>query len=118
MTSQKTPLYHEDDHAFLGFLVKDTAGWVALTIFGYTMVRTATKEEAENFIHQHGREFLSGIWQYYDAGDNDWYSCTIKDANQHLVTIIRTNALGLQDRETYKQVILKDPTDEQLIKSA
>lgn len=113
----KIPLYREDDDAFLGVLVKDATSWQVQTIFGYTIGRATSREEAEKIAHRQGIDYLKGIWQYYDKEENDWFSCTISDASEHRVTVIRTNDLGHQSPETYKFVILKDPDENILIKS-
>lgn len=114
----KTPLYHPDTHEFLGILAKDTTGWTAQTIFGYTIARTTTRNDAEVIIREQGLMYLMGIWQYYDKDDHDWFPCVIKEAYEHKVTVIRTNAMGVQDADSYKYVILNNPTEQTLIKSS
>lgn len=117
MILSKTPLNHPDDDAFLGFVVQDAAGWQAQTIFGYTIARVESQQDAESALREQGLKYLTGVWQYYDKEDYDWYPCILKEANEHHVTVIRTNALGFQDPDDYKMVTLKDPTDQVLIKS-
>lgn len=114
----KTPIYSEEEHEFLGNLVKDSTSWLAQTIFGYTMARTDTKEEALEIIRTKGLSYLMGTWQYYDKDDHDWFPCVIQEAGEHKVTVIRTNILGYQDPDDYKRVILKDPDENLLIKNS
>lgn len=114
----KTPLYRDEDNEFLGLLVKETTGWSAQTIFGYTIARTETEKEAKEVIFERGLTYLEGVWQYYDKDDHDWFPCVIKEANEHRVTVIRTNVLGYQDPDDFKIVILKEPTDQNLVKSS
>ena len=113
----KTALYRPDDNEFLGFLSKENSGWHAQTIFGYTIARTATQKEAEAILRDQGLGFLNGVWQYYDKEDYDWFPCVIKDAQEHKVTIIRTNYMGYQEPETYKLVSIENPSESLLIKS-
>ncbi len=114
----KTPIHKEDSNEFLGFVVKGSAGWEAQTIFGYVIERTITQEAAENVLHERGLDYLKGVWQYYDKTERDWFPCVLKDETEHRVTVIRTNSLGFQDSEVFKIVILEDPTENILIKSA
>ena len=114
----KTPLYHEENDAFLGNIVQDSTGWQAQTVFGYIIARTLSEKDAEAVLRAEGLTYLSGIWQYYDKEEHDWFPCTIKDANEHIVTVIRTNALGYQDPEVYKLYVIEGPSEENLIKSA
>ena len=113
----KTPLYREDDKLLLGLLVDDTAGWQAQTIFGYTIARAETKNDAVRILHERGPDYLKGVWQYFDTDDRDWYPCIIKQAQEHQVTVIRTNVLGYQDQDAYKHVIIDDPNETNLVKS-
>ncbi len=114
----KTALYRPDDNEFLGYVVEDSTGWQAQTIFGYLVERTLTRQEAEAVLRERGLTFLKGIWQYYDKDDGDWFPCVIKDANKHRVTVIRTNRMGSQNPDDYKLVVLNDPTENVLIKSS
>lgn len=118
MTTQKTPLYHEENNEFIGYLVRDISGWQAQTIFGYTIARTTNESDAEKVIREKGLTYLGGIWQYYDSDDYDWFPCVIKEASEHRVTVTRTNALGYQDPDDFKFFTIEDPTEEKLIKSA
>lgn len=119
MTSEtKTPLHRTDDNEFLGYIVKDSTGWQAQTIFGYLIERTTTRKDAENILREQGLSYLTGIWQYYDKEDGNWFPCVLKEANKHAVTVMRTNYMGYQDPDDFKMVILKEPTENVLIKSS
>lgn len=111
-----TPIYREDDHEHLGYVLRDDVGWQAQTIFGYTITRTETEKEAEQVVRERGLAFLTGMWQYFDKDDKDWFPCVIKEANPTRVIVIRTNVLGYQDPDEYKIVTLMKPTDEVLMK--
>jgi len=112
----KEPLYREDDDELIGFVAQDTTGWQAQTLFGYIIARTEDRVAAERIVNEQGLSFLMGVWNYLDADDRDWHPCVIKEANQHKVTVIRTNEMGYQDPDDYKIAILKAPFDEVLIK--
>lgn len=112
----KRPFHRDEDDEFLGYIVQDATGWQAQTIFGYTIERVETQRAAEKTLLEKGLGFLMGVWQYYDKDDHGWFPCVIKEAQAHRVTIIRTNAMGYQDPDDYKQLILTDPTDQILTK--
>lgn len=114
----KTAIYRKDDDEFLGYVTKDATSWLAQTIFGATIERTASRESAEAVVRERGLGFLMGIWQYFDKADRAWYPCVIQEANEHRVTVIRTNAMGYQEPDTYKKVTLLNPTENTLIKSS
>lgn len=116
--NSKNPFYDEDTNDFLGFIVSDSTGWQVQTIFGYLIARTDTHEEAVRILYKVGLDYLKGIWQYYDTDDKEWFSCVIKKAFEHQVIVNRTNTLGYQDEDNFKQVIIDDPTDSNLVKSS
>lgn len=115
--TQKTPIHREDDGELLGFVTQDSAGWLALTIFGYPITRATDQRGATTILYERGLSFLMGVWQYYDTDDQDWHACVIKEAYEHQVRVIRTNAMGYQDPDDYKQVIIDDPNETNLVKS-
>lgn len=115
--SDRTPLYHVETKELLGFLLQDTTGWQAQTIFGYTIARTKSEDEAKKVLRDQGLSILKGVWHYYDGDDHQWYPCVLHDAQEHRVTVIRTNAMGYQDPETYKMYTIKDPSDNTLVKA-
>lgn len=114
----KTALHRADDNEFLGYIVKDTTGWQAQTIFGYLIERTTTKTAAKKVLEEQGLTYLMGIWQYYDKDEHGWFPCVLKVANKQRVTVIRTNHMGYQDPEDFKIVTLVSPTENTLIKSS
>jgi len=118
MNSNKTPFYRDDDNELLGFLVDDGASWQALTIFGSQITRTTTRKDAANALMEKGLSYLMGVWQYYDEDDRDWFPCVIKEAYEQKVIVNRTNELGYQDSDDYKQVVIEYPTENNFIKSS
>jgi hypothetical protein len=108
----------EDNGELLGFIVQDSVGWEAQTIFGSTIAQASDREAAESIVRQKGLSFLMGVWQYFDEDDHNWHSCILKEANEHRVTVIRTTPMGYQDPDDYKTVIIKDPSETNLIKSS
>lgn len=114
----KEAIHDDEDKVFLGYVVRDNGSWTAQTIFGYIIERTATREAAEQAVHTKGRSYLGGTWQYFDTDEQQWFPCTIKEAHEHRVTVIRTNDMGYQDPESYKLVILKEPKEDRLIKNS
>lgn len=116
MIKNKTPYYDEDTQEFLGFIVTDGSGWQTLTIFGYLIAHAGSQQQAELVLRQQGLSYLKGVWQYYDEEDKDWFYCVIKKAFEQYVTVNRTNALGYQDPEDYKQVVIENPSEITLIK--
>ena len=113
-----TPFHRDDDNELLGFIVDDGNSWQALTIFHYQIARTLTRKEAENILLEKGLTYLMGTWQYFDKDDRDWFPCVIKEAYEHKVIVNRTNELGYQDPDDYKQVLIEAPTENDLIKSS
>jgi len=114
--SEKTPFYREDDNEFLGFLVKDSTGWQAQTIFGHPIARAESRHATEAVLLERGLGFLMGVWQYFDTDDQDWFPCILKEVFEKRVTVIRTNAMGYQDPDDYKLVIINEPTESTLVK--
>jgi hypothetical protein len=113
----KTPMYSEDDDSFLGFIINDGTTWQAVTIFGYLIARTSSLKDAEMVLREEGPTYLKGLWQYFDTDDQDWFPCVIKKAHERMVVLNRTNGLGFQDPEDYKQVVIENPSEINLIKS-
>ena len=114
----KTAFNRAEDNEFLGYVTKDNTSWLAQTIFGYTIERTNTQKEAENILLEKGLGYLLGNWQYFDKDDHDWFPCIIQEAYEHKVIVVRTNALGYQDPDDYKRVILESPDENILIKNS
>lgn len=112
------PIYDEDEKDILGYLIKDLGTWKAQTVFGYTIGRTETKDEALAIIKARGGNYLKGVWQYYDKDDHDWFPCVITKASEALVTVARTNVMGYQEPDIYKLVTLKQPDENILIKNS
>jgi hypothetical protein len=117
LKKNKIPVYSIDDDSFLGFIINDNTTWQVVTIFGYLISRTQTEKEAHAVLQNVGPTYLKGIWQYYDKDDHDWFPCVIKRAFEQRVIVNRTNTLGYQDPDDYKQVVIEDPTENDLIKS-
>ena len=113
----RQPIYDEDKKEIIGYLVKDHSSWDAQTIFGYTITRAETEAAAVAALHNQGRNYLKGVWQYYDKDEHEWHPCTIQSASETLVTVVRTNPMGYQTPESYKLVILKHPDENSLIKN-
>ena len=116
--SRKTPLYNDDDDSFLGFIIDDGSTYEAVTIFGYLISRTTNRRDAEEILKDKGPTYLKGVWQYYDQDDRDWFNCVIKQAFEQRVIVNRTTALGYQDPDDYKQVVIENPTENDLIKAS
>ncbi len=115
---QKYAFHRKDDDEFLGYIVEDTSGWQAQTIFGYTIARTESREDAERILKEQGLMYLTGVWQYFDKEDGDWFPCIIKEAYEHRVIVIRTNEMGYQEPDDGKFVTIQKPTENVLIKSS
>ena len=113
----KTPVIHEDTGEILGYVDKAQAGWRAMTAFGFTIARTESADEAESVVRTEGQKILQGTWRYYDETERDWFPCIIKEVYENRVVVVRTNELGFQDAEHYKRVVIKDPSEEKLLKS-
>lgn len=111
------PIFDDDEKEALGYLAKDSISWKAQTVFGYVITRTETEDEAIAVIRKQGLTYLKGVWQYYDKDDHDWYPCIIQSASETLVKVTRTNAMGYQEPDTFKVVLLKNPDENSLIKN-
>jgi hypothetical protein len=114
---EKYALYRDDDHEFLGYVEQDAIGWQAQTIFGYLIERTTSQQDAERALQEKGLAYLTGVWQYFDPDEKQWFSCVIKEANQYRVTVVRTSQFGYHDPELHKVVILEAPTENELVKA-
>lgn len=112
----KFPINRADDHELLGYVVKDQNSWQAQTIFGATIERTTSKEAAEKVLKSRGLAFLGGVWQYLDSSDKEWHTCVIVEAYETQVKVMRTNAMGYEDPDDRKHVIIKHPSETNLIK--
>lgn len=112
----KTPIYNEDTHELHGYLVQDITGWQAQTVFGYTIERTASQQDAERVLRERGLSYTKGVWNYLDPDEREWFPCVISEAQEQRVTVIRTNELGYQEPELYKMVMLKLPSEDVLVK--
>ncbi len=112
----KESFYREDDDELLGIIAQDKTSWLAQTIFGYTIARTDSRRGAETILLEKGLSSLMGTWQYFDQDEKEWLPCVIQEAYEKKVVIARTNEYGIQDPDTYKHVILMNPTEEDLMK--
>lgn len=113
----KIPVNRADDDELLGFVVQDKLGWIAQTIFGYEITRAGDKAAATQIVREQGLSFLTGIWQYYDKEDGDWFPCVLREVYEHRVIVMRTNKLGHPDPDDYKVVTIKEPSELNLVKS-
>lgn len=114
---QRIPVRREDDNELLGFIVQDSLGWEAQTIFSYPIMRTDSETVARTAVREQGLAFLMGAWEYLDVDDQKWHTCILKEVYEHRVVVIRTNAMGYQDPDDYKTVVIKNPSETNLIKS-
>lgn len=112
---RKVSIYR-DDGELLGYVSEAASGWVAQTIFGYTIERTSDEASAERVVREYGLSYLMGVWQYYDKDDRDWFPCVLKEVQESQVSVIRTNVMGYQDPDDYKLVVLVCPTEQNLTK--
>ncbi len=112
----KIPINREDDGELLGYVTQETSGWSAQTMFGYVFARADSQAAVEEAVRSQGLQILQGVWQYYDKDDSAWYPCILKEAYPGRVTVIRTNAMGYQDPDDYKQVTITNPDETKLAK--
>lgn len=113
---EKEFFYDEDSGRILGIIAKDSTSWLAQTIFGYTIERTASRADAERVLFERGLSSLRGVWQYLDPDEKEWFPCVIQEASEKKVVAVRTDESGLQTPENYKRVVLMNPTDEVLMR--
>ena len=113
----KEPIVREDDNELLGFVAQYTAGWTAQTIFGYVFARETDRAAAERAVRDEGLSILAGMWQYYDKDDRAWHPCKLKEVYETRVVVIRTNAMGYEDPDDYKQVTIVNPSETTLVQS-
>lgn len=113
----RIPINREDDGELLGFIEKSNASWTAQTIFGYVFARAENQAAVEEAVRSQGLTMLQGLWHYFDKKDRDWHPCVLKEVHENRVVVIRTNEMGYQDPDTYKMVIIKNPSDTNLVKS-
>ena len=108
------PIHHEDTNELLGYVLQESSGWSARTVFGYVMSRTVTKRDAEAIVRDKGLRVLSGVWRYFDTDEYEWFPCKLKEVYENRVIAIRTNELGFEDGDDYKRVIIKMPNETNL----
>ena len=113
----KIPIHRNNDDELLGFIVQDKLGWIAQTIFGYEIARADNSVEATRIVREQGLQFLTGMWQYFDDDDRDWYPCVLKEVYEHRVVVIRTNKMGHQTPDDYKIATINEPSELNLVKS-
>lgn len=113
----KIPIIRESDGEILGYVEQDELGWTAQTMFGYVFARDDNKQSVMDVVRSQGLNVLQGVWQYYDKEDKAWYPCILKEAYERRVIVIRTNEMGYQDPDDYKQVTIIDPSETTLVKS-
>lgn len=112
----KEQVRRRDDDELVGYIVKDTSGWQAQTVFGYPIQRADSKADAEHAVREKGLSYLMGVWSYKDSDDNDWHSCILAEVYEHKVVVRRTNEMGYEDPDDVKRVELKNPIEETLVK--
>jgi hypothetical protein len=110
-------LHHEDSGELLGIVARDSTGWLTQTVFGYTIARTDDQTSAEKLLASEGARYLQGVWQYLDPDEREWFPCVIIKAHETQVVVNRTNELGFQEPASFKQVVLENPSETNLIKS-
>ena len=113
----RTPFHGPEDKELLGFVLRDVTGWQAQTSFGYTIARVTSEHEAQEALLEQGLSILKGVWNYFDGDDQQWFPCILKEADEHHVTVIRTNAMGYQDPDDFKFYTIKDPSESTLVKA-
>jgi len=111
------PILRGENGELVGFVSRIAGSWAAMTIFGYTITRVETEEEASDIVRTDGLTFLQGLWQYYDESDKQWYPCTLKEVYENKVVLTRTNDMGYEDPNGYKRVTLRHPSEANLQKS-
>lgn len=116
MTLLDKEYFYRDDDELVGIIARDETSWLAQTIFGYTIARTASRKDAEDTLLENCLSSLRGTWQYFDADEKEWFPCVIQEASEKKVVLARTNEYGIQDPDTYKHVVLMNPTEENLVK--
>ena len=117
MKTERIPINRPDDGELLGYVAYGSGSWQAQTVFGYTFARSSDREQIEQTVRDQGLQVLKSTWQYLDPDDGQWHPCVLKDVAPQQVTVIRTNAMGYQDPETVKHVVIRHPDDTKLIKS-
>lgn len=110
------PVHRTTDSELVGFIQQTPDGWDALTIFKLPFAHAKTEDDARATVNNKGLETLTGTWQYFDADDQQWCPCVLKEATESQVTVVRTDMFGYQDGSS-KQVTLQHPTTQNLRKS-
>ena len=84
----RVPIYRDNDHELLGFVLFVADRWRALTVFGGILATFATQSDASAHVVRRGLPSLAAHWQYYDTSTDQWYPCLIQEANETTVTIV------------------------------
>jgi hypothetical protein len=108
---------HPESSEILGYVLKESSGWSARTIFGYVLFRAVSEEDARRAVIDKAAGLLAGMWLYFDEADNDWHPCVIKEMYEDRVVVLRTTELGFHSQQTYKIISLHNPDETKLIPS-
>lgn len=101
------PIYREGDRELLGYVANVSGVWRVLTMFGFEFGTALSRQDAVQRVEADGLKILSGIWQYYDEREKQWFSGVIKTAQPHRIILIRTDELGFHDMEAGPYTITK-----------
>ncbi len=84
----RIPIYRDNDHELLGFVISVADRWRALTVFGGILATFASESDAHAHVVRRGLPSLAAHWQYYDTSADQWHTCLIQEANETTVTIV------------------------------
>lgn len=83
------PVYRKEDNELLGCIlpVPTVDMWVPATLFSYPLGEATTKGDAIRLLENIGLDSLLDPWEFFDSEQDDWYTCTIVEANPDKVVI-------------------------------
>ncbi|WP_189060933.1 hypothetical protein [Longimycelium tulufanense] len=107
MNTAPVEVRRQEDGALLGY-VRPAGGhrWQPLTVFGYALGGTDTREAATAVVQRRGLVALTGTWQYRDPNDRCWYDCQLVEAS---ATRIRVCITDPNNPEYGTTVVLDNP---------
>lgn len=78
--SATEPIHRAHDGELLGSIHATDDGWQARTVFGATIGRAATREEATRIVHDQGLAALAKRWFHRDRRTGEWQVVVLTEA--------------------------------------
>ena len=83
------PVYRKEDNELLGYLlpVAQSDLWLPATVFSYPLGKACSERDAVSLLEDIGLGSLLDRWEFFDSDQEDWFSCTIVEADPDKIKI-------------------------------